>query len=236
MPHRASDEIRYQYSIAFDDAKTISFDIRLDHATLNNDLDLGPPPDWATRRAFGCVNPSCPLKPDDPCPCARTIHHLLGVFGNVHSTQMVSITATTRQRVYAKRAAIQTAVGSIAGILMPTCGCPVLARFKPMARFHLPFASLEETEYRVFSMYALAQCFRGRQRLERDEGLGGLRQFYQEIQDVNRLAARKICALQQNDATINGLVMLDAFALKVSMSIEADDLEHVEKLFADWLK
>ena len=229
-------EISYLYRIEYDDGIAQTFDIRLDARTLDNNLDFGPAPDWAQRGAFGCVNPSCPLRADEPCPFARTVYYLLALFDNVRSTQMVTVTANMRHRSSTKRVAIQAAVGSIAGVLMSTCGCPVLARFKPMVRFHLPFASLEETEYRVFTMYALAQLFRGRRRLDRDDWLGGLSQFYEEIQTLNRLAARKIRAIQNMDATINGLIILDTFALKVTLSLDDDDLDHMEQIFSDWLK
>ena len=231
-----AEEISYLYRIEYDDGIVQTFDIRLDPHTLNHTLDLGQPPIWGQRREFGCVNPSCPLREDDLCPCARTTQYLLNRFGDVHSTHVVTITATTRQRTSTKRSAIQSAVSSIAGILMATCGCPILARFKPMVRYHLPFASLEETEYRVFTMYALAQFIRARHNLDRDHRLGGLRKFYEEIQEINQLAARKICINQNKDATINGLVMLDAFAQNVSMILDADDMEPMETLFSDWLK
>ncbi len=230
-----AEEIAYLYRIDHDDGTTQVFDIRLDPHSLNHTLDLGPPPPWSLRREFGCVNPSCPLREEDVCPFAQVIQYLLNLFGDVRSTRMVTITATTRQRTSIKQTAIQTAVSSIAGILMATCGCPVLARFKPMARFHLPFASLEETEYRVFTMYALAQLIRARHHLDHDSRLLGLKQFYEEIQEINQLAARKICSIQKKDATINGLVMLDAFAQNVSMVLDTDDLEAMENLFANWL-
>jgi hypothetical protein len=40
-----------------------------------------------------------------------------------------------------------------------TSGCRYTAYFKPMARFHLPFANEEETAYRAISMYLLSQRF-----------------------------------------------------------------------------
>jgi len=36
---------------------------------------------------------------------------------------------------------------------------PIFEKLKPMVRFHLPFASIEETKYRAISMYLLAQYF-----------------------------------------------------------------------------
>ena len=230
-----AEEISYLYRIEYDDGKVQTFDIHLDPDTLNHTLDLGPPPNWGLRREFGCVNPSCPLREEDPCPCAQTTHFLLTMFGDIRSTHVVTITATTRQRTSIKRTAIQSAVSSIAGILMASCGCPILARFKPMVRFHLPFASLEETEYRVFTMYALAQFIRARHNLDWDHRLGGLQKFYEEVLEINQLAARKICTTQKKDATINGLVMLDTFAQNASMIIDTDDMAQMEHLFADWL-
>ena len=228
--------IRYRYLIEFDEGQTLEFDIPLDAKSLDNRLNLGPPPCWSSRRDFGCRNPACPLAEEDRCPCACTTHYLVGVFGNIPSTQQVTITATTSQRSCTRRAAIQTAVGSITGILMATCGCPVLARLKPMARFHLPFASVEETEYRIFAMYALAQVLRARRHLEWDCGFEGLRDLYAQIQAINRLSADKIAAAQQKDAAINGLVILDTFAQMVALSLDTNDTSEIEEYFADWLK
>ena len=229
-------EFSYLYRIEYDDGTVQTFDIRLDARTLDNTLDYGPPPDWTRRETFGCANPSCPLKPDAICPFARTVHYLLTLFNNVRSTQMAAVSVRSQHRTTLKRVAIQAVVGSLAGILMPTCGCPVLARFKPMVRFHLPLASLEETEYRAFTMYALAQLLRGRRHLVREDGLDGLRRFYDEVQTLNHLAARQISSLQKMDATINGLVILDTFASSVTLSLDDNDLDHMESIFSDWLQ
>ena len=109
------EEIGYLYRIDYDNGSSQTFDIHLDRSTLDNDVDLGPPPPWAVRREFGCLHPACSLRPGDPCPIAQTAHYLLGIFGNVPSTQIVSITLATPQRTSARRSAIQTAVCSIAG-------------------------------------------------------------------------------------------------------------------------
>ena len=50
-------------------------------------------------------------------------------------------------------------VFSLIGIYMVTSGCPIMDKLRPMARFHLPFASTEETIYRAISTYLLGQYF-----------------------------------------------------------------------------
>ncbi len=46
------------------------------------------------------------------------------------------------------------------GIVMTTSGCPVMEHRNPMERFHLPFATLEETIFGMVSMYLLVQHYR----------------------------------------------------------------------------
>jgi len=155
-------------------------------------------------------------------------------FKNIISIEPVNATLTTSERTINKECSIQAAVASITGILMSTCGCPVFSNLKPMVRFHLPFASLEETEFRVFSMYLLAQYLRGRKNLSQDHSLQTLKQLYDEIQKINLLAAHKIQELERSDATINGLVILNSFSQLVSFDLEDNDLTSLENLFNDW--
>lgn len=58
----------------------------------------------------------------------------------------------TEERTYSKDTLLQQGLASLLGIVMTTSGCPVLEPLKPMVRFHLPFATLTETVYRMVSM------------------------------------------------------------------------------------
>ena len=51
----------------------------------------------------------------------------------------------------------QQAMSSVLGLIMATSGCPWTDRLRPMARFHLPFASEAETLYRSVGMFLLAR-------------------------------------------------------------------------------
>ena len=52
-------------------------------------------------------------------------------------------------------------MSSVLGLIMATAGCPWTDRFRPMARFHLPFASEAETVYRSVCMFLLARELAG---------------------------------------------------------------------------
>ncbi|MDP3444768.1 MAG: hypothetical protein Q8T08_18070, partial [Ignavibacteria bacterium] len=97
-------------------------------------------------------------------------------------------------------------------------------------------STLEETEFRVFSMFLLAQYFKKRNGLIETENFGELKELYSEIQVINRLSAQKIQEIERSDATINGLVILDTFALSVTFNLDDDDFSQMESLFAEWLK
>ena len=131
---------------------------------------------------------------------------------------------------------MQQALSSLLGIYMVTSGCLVMDRLRPMVRFHLPFATLEETNYRVISMYLMAQYFRRKRGLRPDWELKGLVPIYEAIQTVNKSFLARLNELKGKDANANALVILDSFAGYVTFSINTDLLDEVEGLFKPYLE
>ena len=120
------------------------------------------------------------------------------------------------------------------GLIMATSGCPHTSFFKPMARFHLPLASADETIYRATSMYLLAQYFLRKQGQETDLELEGLAKIYHNIQLINKALAERLRAITDKDSAINALILLDIFAQTLPYAIE-DSLEEVRYLFTPYL-
>jgi hypothetical protein len=230
------ETIWYKYILKFKNQEEMTFDIQLDKKTLELTDEVLETPTWATRKEFGCKNSICDLKNEDYCPVAQIVQKLIKAFKNILSTEVVRVTVISEQRTCTKECAIQVAVGSVTGIYISTCGCPVFNKLKPMVRFHLPFASLEETEFRVFSTYLLAQFLRGRKNLSQDFQFTELNHLYRDIVTINKLAAVKIQELAKSDAAVNGLMILNTFAQMVSFDIEDNDLTHLEILFNSWLE
>jgi hypothetical protein len=117
---------------------------------------------------------------------------------------------------------------------MPSSGCPILAKLRPMLRFHLPFATIEETEYRVFATYALAQFLRHKQGKQPDWELKSLASLYDDIQKINTNVASKIAELEKQDASINSVIVLNNFASTVTMNLDDDDFSHLNQIFQSW--
>jgi hypothetical protein len=103
-----------------------------------------------------------------------------------------------------------------------------MERLKPMVRFHLPFASLEETIFRTTSMYLVAQYLRRKAGLSADFSLDGLQAIYTDVAAVNTCFAKRLLEAARKDANINALVNLHCFAEMVPRSVDdmLDEIAH----------
>ncbi len=145
------------------------------------------------------------------------------------------MTVQTPQRTYMKHTSLQEALNSLIGIYMPTSGCPVLERLKPMVLFHLPFATLEETNFRMMSMYLFAQYFIFKEGGKPDWEFKNLITMYNDIRIINKNFCNKLTKIQIKDASINALITLDCFAFSVSYSIDTDKHKKLKQLFTAYL-
>lgn len=193
-------------------------------------------PRWTELGFQQCAN--CPLSPSEVphCPMAVRLVPLVDLFGKVRSYEEVTAKVESEERTVSKRTTVQRVLRSLMGLLSASSDCPHVAFLKPMAHFHLPFSSAEETIYRVASMYLLAQYFRKQQGQPADSGLEGLKAHYHELQQVNAAMAKRLAEISAHDAesdgdsSINALVLLDVFAQSLPDSIDAQ-LEELRPAF-----
>ena len=142
---------------------------------------------------------------------------------------------STEDRIYAKNTTIQQGLSPLIGIIMTTSGCPTLEHLKPMVRFHLPFASLDETVFRMVSMYLMVQYYRNQEGLKAEWRLDGLTRVYAEVGIVNRDFANRLRDAARKDANINALVNLDCFATMVPL-VADDTLKAIKPYFSAYFK
>jgi len=150
------------------------------------------------------------------------------------SYDKIQLRVTTQERSVIQDTTAQRGISSLMGLIMATSGCPHLAVFRPMARFHLPLANEEETIYRATSMYLLAQYFVKKQGGTPDLDLEGLTTVYENVEEVNACLARRLRAASSTDSAVNAVVLLDMHAKNVPWMIE-ESLEKVRCLFAAYL-
>jgi len=215
------NRVCYTYEFAFPSGRKECFKINLDPKKLEP-LDPGPPvlPEWTRMGFHQCQG--CPLDPTRRpyCPLAVRMAPIVEQMSDVNSVDEVECTVTVDERSITRSATAQEALSSLMGVVVATSGCPVTAFFKPMARFHLPFANPEETYYRAASMYMLGQYYRWQRKLSADLDMIGLKKFYAAVANVNRGMAERLRANKREDGAINAIVLLDTFVRGMPTEVE----------------
>ncbi|HRI86822.1 MAG TPA: hypothetical protein PLJ47_07185 [Candidatus Hydrogenedentes bacterium] len=226
----------YHFRCADGEKQEATFNVELDAATLQyRHRRTETPPAWAELTVSQCR--SCPLKQEESpqCPAALVFVDILDEFGELLSFTEVEVTVTTRERTITSKTSVQRALSSLVGLCMATSGCPILARFKPMARFHLPVATREETMFRSVGAYLLAQYFLKQRGNEPDMDLKGLRETYDLIHQVNVGLANRLREIPTGDAHLNAIVILDLFAHALPSSID-EGLAEIEHMFTSFIE
>lgn len=227
--------LRYLYTFSFPNGTKRKFEVKLDPETLEIvGKSKSKPPEWASMEFVPCDG--CFPNPNEHkyCPIAVNIADLIKTFREISSTEQALVTVETPERTTSKVCAVQSGLYSLLGIYMVASGCPVMEKLKPMVRFHLPFASIQETVYRVFSMYLTAQYYRSKKGLKPDWTLRGLSELYREINEVNIRLSRRITKASEQDAAINALVSLDVFTHFLQRPLP-ELMESLEPIFQPYL-
>jgi len=226
------DTFDIHYRFAFDGNLKVAYTLKLDSYTLEL---KNPPsqvlPDWTCLEFQQC--PNCPLRQETSprCPVAENLEPLItGELGDLSSYTDVHLEVITEQRTVSSRTTLQRGISSLSGLIMATSACPHTRFLRPMARFHLPLATDEETTYRAASMYLLGQYFLYQDGKTLDLDLDGLKRNYQSLQAVNTAMARRIRRAGEQDATVNAVVLLDLLAKNLPYSID-ESLEEIRYLF-----
>ena len=229
-----AEPIRFAYTFQFPNGAEQRFEILLDADTL---ALLAPPeapkPAWTKLKYHQCEN--CPLGDDvERCPVAVNLASLVERFKDSVSFESTTVKVQTAERTYEKDTALQKGLSSIIGIYMVTSNCPVMDALRPNVRFHLPFASMDETIYRAVAMYLVAQYFRMRKGKEPDWELTRLAETYQAVAKVNQGMSDRIRHATAEDANVNAVIILSTQGGMVPTYVE-DSLAEMEHLFRGYI-
>ena len=234
MENGRKEFLEFIYHFIQENGSKKEFHIKLHSRTLELIHEPhGKLPTWTILEFNQCSN--CPLIKEEHkyCPVAANIVQITEFFRESSSFEEVDIQLETEEREYSKRTSMQKGVSSMLGIIMVTSSCPVLNKLKPMVRFHLPFASITETIYRVVSMYLIKQYFRKRKGLEPDWELQSLMNDYKEIHTVNQAFFKRLSFMKGKDANVNALIILDNFANYINFTLDSNKLSKIEWMFED---
>jgi len=233
----SNPDITISYQFIFSEDKILDYEIKLDPDT--GELLTSEKPDiptWCKLEYSKCDECTIYTEGKEYCPLAINSLDIINYFQDVHSYDIIDAVVETNNRVYYKnKISVQQALGSLFGIIMVTSGCKDIDKLRPMVRFHLPFANIEETVYRATSMYQLAQYMRNQKGLEPDLEMEGLVDIYKKIHDINVNFVERLRMASEKDANLNAVVILDTFSQIIPLMIQ-DTLKNLEGLFSPYLE
>jgi len=200
-----------------------TFDLELDPETMELPAAEGELPEWTALEFKQC--PHCPLDPKEHprCPSAAHLPRLIQSFNHMVSHDRVRVEVVTAERTFVQTVSVQKGIGTLMGLIMATSGCPITAFFRPMASFHLPFSTQDETIYRAASAYLLADYFRTRTTgCEPDRNLEGLTEVYGKVHALNKAFFDRVKVAARTDSSLNAVVHLDMFALMLPLQAKRE--------------
>lgn len=227
--------IEIMYTLSVKDGRRYTFEVTLDPKTLEQEIPATDSlPEWVALDVEQCK--SCPLRKEHApqCPAARSIAVILPEAAELMSYTEVDAEVKMGGRTVQASVPIQNALSSIIGLCMATSGCPNLAFLKPMARFHTPFATMDETVFRAIGSYLVGQYLRRLQSGESDFSLDGLEEAYRRLHQVNVGMANRLRHVGAGDAKLNAIVRLDMFTHELPYRIR-EELVELEPYFRDYL-
>ncbi len=224
--------ITYDYCFTFPNGEVKEFSIELDYTTLKFISQEQEFAEWALLSNNQCS--CCPLKLEEYkyCPIAANLSDLVITFKDTASYESCHVSCTTAERVISKNTIVQEGLSSIMGIIMATSGCPVMDILKPMARFHLPFATVDESMFRSISVYLLRQYFIYTEKGETDFHLENVKTYYSKIEIVNSGILERIKYATKMDADRNAIVILNCLAQILYLELD-DNLQSLHHIFTD---
>ncbi|NPU94320.1 MAG: hypothetical protein HPY82_20615 [Gammaproteobacteria bacterium] len=208
MDKKYSKRVRYEF--IFKSGEEFQYQIDMDPDTLEHPVPVGLPPEWARLDVDKCS--ICPLKSSvtEYCPLALRIAPILS-FAPHPAFESVQIRVHKDNMTIESYTTVQDAYRSLIGLIMATSGCPHTGFFKPMAWFHLPFATQDETLFRACATFLFFQFFDPADP-EQGSHFSDLKQVYENIHQVNQQIAKRLRRASASESTLNALTILDIFA------------------------
>jgi hypothetical protein len=185
-----------------------------------------------TRLAFHKCG-HCPLKQEEfPfCPLARAIDSIISKIQHFLSYDQVHAQVEYKNREISADITVQRALSSLLGLIIPASGCPHTRYFRPMSRYHLPFADTEEKIYRATTMFLLAQYFIHKKCGCIPTDFSRLEAIYNNVHIVNTQTCKRLREFCKSDSALNAITILDMLTISIHSALK-HDLDKFESYFS----
>lgn len=224
-PHR----ILYRFDLPDGSTKALEFLFDPADFKMRKPPPANPPP-WTELGFCQCAN--CPLdaRSTTHCPAALQMAGAVEQLKALVSFDTVGVTVIQAERTMHAETSAQQAMSSVLGLVMATAGCPWTDHLRPMARFHLPFASEAETVYRSIGMFLLAREITG---IPATRGFTELDELCRNLHVVNRDMSRRLGSATRTDPARNAMALLDSYTTLLPIALESS-FDELRPLFDAW--
>ena len=218
------DKVVYKFKVP--GKNEVSFIVDL----VDGEAEKTSPSTWTHLRYNQC--PNCPLNSETHrfCPLALRIKDVIEFSADIVSYKKVIVEVLLNDRSVTAETSAQEGLSSLLGLVIAVSGCPRTAFLKPMAYFHVPLATYDETVFRVITSEITRSFLKHRKGESVDWSLQGLQESYEHLHVVNTHIAKRLHALVKEDASLNAIVDLDAFTTHVPAVIE-EFLDRLQELY-----
>ncbi len=225
----ASEEKSFHYKIFFKQRDFVfDYQVTIDDDRYEHDAPVTEVPDWCELEFKKC--PNCPLSSiwHQYCPLAVRLVPFVQL-PKCASYDEVSAEVHFDDKTIHYETSAQEAFSSLLGLVIATSGCPHTTFFKPMAWFHRPFSSPDETIFRACSTY-LMSYFIHNNGINEEFSFQVLKDIYQNIHTINVNIAARVQNYLKTDSAINAIVLLDLITNDLPIAID-EDLSEMKRLF-----
>ncbi|WCJ58492.1 hypothetical protein NXS98_12255 [Fontisphaera persica] len=217
------------YTFTLQSGEVHQFDVHLERGMPPAHPNRAYAP-WTRLEFQQCTN--CPLKSDrfPYCPTAVDLEQIAHRFSSIKSFEKARVEVRTPDRTYTKHCDVQTGLRALLGLIMATSACPISSQLKGLAHYHLPFASIEETLFRVVGAYLIKQYFVQQAGGQPDWTLASLDRYYRDLQELNTCFKGRLDAASDKDANLNAICSLNFLSIAVASGVE-DQLDRLQPRF-----
>lgn len=222
------------YIIELPDADSLKYHFSFDGERYILNKENPEPAPWTELAFKQCSH--CPYQQGTGpkyCPAAYQLSLVVDDVDNMMSYEQVPVKVISQHRTIQQTSSIQETVSSLLGLIFASCGCPHTEFLLPMARFHLPFATAEETLWRSCGSFLLAQYFRAEDGCQK-ELLTDILRRYENLEMINVALVKRLKSQVHSDACPNAIVLLDNYAKHFPLYLDRS-IERLKPLYASFL-
>ena len=219
MNANSNNYLKFNYVFDLETGESLEHLVEVSKNDIISKVDIPKTlPEWVKLENNKCSN--CTLHDSDYCPIAVRLIDPIKKFHNFKSHCKTHVTVISNERNYSKDTDLQDGLRSLFGLIMATSGCPSMDSFRPMALHHLPFASINETIYKIVSMFLVKRFSEYKEQSSMPISVQEIEDIYNKIEEINFGMKERLLQYVKNDSTLNAIIILDSTASMVSFRLE----------------